>query len=191
MAEKPIKVTFKLDAADARYFRRLYRQAKKASRNMSSKSILSDAKALVDLIRETRRVPDFVVEAVDNLDALIRMLDDPNYPVPKKVETEVIAALAYFENPNDLIPDHIPAFGFLDDAIMIKFVENELKHEIWGYKKFCSYRENAEQRPWTKVAEDRLPKKLEEYHQQIRGKIRQRKEAEILRRKTLNYLGWS
>ena len=49
--------------------------------------------------------------------------------------------LAYFTEPEDLIPDHIPGLGFLDDAIMIELVVRELRHEIEAYEDFCRYRE--------------------------------------------------
>ena len=53
----------------------------------------------------------------------------------------MLNALAYFTEPEDLIPDHIPGLGFLDDAIMIELVVRELKHEIEAYQDFCDYRD--------------------------------------------------
>jgi len=190
MAEKTIKVTFTLHEKDERYFRRLYNHAKKASRDRDAERILREAKKLVDCVAKSKRIPEFVTEAVDNLDALIQMLDDPDYVVTKKVRQEVVAALAYFANPDDLIPDAIPAFGFLDDAIMIKFVEDELKHDLWAYRKFRQFRKDSEQRPWTKVAEARQPQRLADFQKKLRVKIKQRKDAEHLRRKALKTLGW-
>ena len=35
---------------------------------------------------------------------------------------------------------------------MIKFVEDEFKHELWGYRKFRTFRGlGAEQRPWLRA----------------------------------------
>jgi uncharacterized membrane protein YkvA (DUF1232 family) len=42
----------------------------------------------------------------------------------------LVAALIYFVNPLDLIPDFIFAFGFLDDAAVIGYVVSLLRSEI-------------------------------------------------------------
>ena len=87
----------------------------------------------------------------------------------------VLAGLAYFANPEDLIPDHIPALGFLDDAIMVKFVEEEFKHELWAYRKFRKFRDGAELRPWTDVASSRLPGRLDVMRKKLRADVAARK----------------
>jgi hypothetical protein len=51
-------------------------------------------------------------------------------------------ALAYFAEPDDLIPDHIPGLGYLDDAIMVELVVRELRHEIDAYQDFCMFRDS-------------------------------------------------
>jgi hypothetical protein len=53
---------------------------------------------------------------------------------------ERAAALAYFADPQDMIPDNIPVLGYIDDAIMIELVVSELKHEIDAFEDFCRYR---------------------------------------------------
>jgi uncharacterized membrane protein YkvA (DUF1232 family) len=58
----------------------------------------------------------------------------------------LLNALAYFAEPEDLIPDHIPGLGFLDDAIMVELVVRELRHEIEAYEDFCAFRTREEKR---------------------------------------------
>jgi uncharacterized membrane protein YkvA (DUF1232 family) len=76
-----------------------------------------------------------------------------------------------------LIPDQVPGLGFLDDAIMIKIAEDEFRHELWGYRKFASFRSGAEVRPWTTVAKQRLPQRLVEQRRKIRADVESRKRA--------------
>lgn len=47
-----------------------------------------------------------------------------------------IAAIIYFVNPFDIIPDFIFGIGFLDDAAVIAFVINAIREEIERFSKF-------------------------------------------------------
>ncbi len=177
------KVTFELDEQDAAYFRALYRKAKKNAAQMDPDAIIRDAHRLVDHVTESRRVPKFVKDAISTLQDMTQIIEDEHYRAPQAVKNQVLAGLAYFSNPDDLIPDHIPALGFLDDAIRVKFVEDEFKHELWGYRKFHRFRENAEHRPWTEVARERLAKRTEEERKKVRDQISERKARDAAKKK--------
>ena len=195
MASK-FKVTFELDEQDAAYFRGLYRRAKKNAAEMDPDGIIRDAQKLVKHVRDSKRVPRFVVDAIETLEDMTQIIQDEDYKAPQSVKNQVLAGLAYFANPEDLIPDHIPALGFLDDAIMVKFVEEEFKHELWGYRKFRGFNAPTEQRPWTKIGKERLAARTEEYRRKIRAEITKRKAADQAKRKAAHrggrsrLLGW-
>jgi uncharacterized membrane protein YkvA (DUF1232 family) len=169
------KVTFTLDEQDSKYFENLYRTARKNAKAEDAPRIIGEVKNLIERVRNVDRVPNFVAEAITTLEDMFQMLEDKDYQIPRAVSESAVAGLAYFANPQDVIPDHIPALGFLDDAIMISFVAEEFRHELWAYRKFRSFRANAEQRPWTSVAKDRLPKRLEAYRRELREKVEARK----------------
>jgi len=189
MASK-FKVTFTLDESDANYFRNLYRQAKREAKTHSREEIIADARAIVKEVTSSKKTPSFVQEAIAILADLVDLIQDDAYDAPKPVQSEVLAALAYFSEPEDLIPDHIPGLGFLDDAIMVKFIEEEFKHELWGYRKFCKNRDASEQRPWASSAKERLSERLAQDRKKIRGAIVEREAKEALKKKSKERGGW-
>jgi uncharacterized membrane protein YkvA (DUF1232 family) len=169
------KVSFTLDENDRAYFRKLMRNVRKQVAEQDAAHVLSAVQGLIDRVAQAKKVPGFVQEAIEVLKDLGQMLQDPDYDLPKPQRNEMLAALSYFANPEDLIPDQVPVFGFLDDALMIKILENEFKHELWGYRQFRKFRTGAEQRPWTTVARQRLPQRLADYRKKIRSEVDRKK----------------
>ena len=184
------KVTFTLDESDANYFRSLYRKAKRGAKELDKDSIIKEARATVHQVQSSKKTPLFVLEAIAVLADLVDLIQDEKYDAPKKVHEEVLAALAYFSNPEDLIPDHVPGLGFLDDAIMVKFIEEEFRHELWGYRKFRKMRDSAEQRPWAAPGSERLQKRLEDDRKRVRGMIEEREAKEATKKKAGKSFGW-
>jgi uncharacterized membrane protein YkvA (DUF1232 family) len=172
------KISFSLDEEDIAYFRRIFRRVRQQVADVDESAVVTAVEDLISRVRTTKKTPGFVREATVVLEDLIAMLRDADYDLPRRPRIEVLAALSYFANPEDLIPDQIPGLGFLDDAIMIKILENEFKHELWGYRKFKRFRTGAEQRPWTTVARQRLPQRLVEQRKKIREEIELRRSNE-------------
>lgn len=135
-----MRISFELDDNDLRHFRLIMNEARKAARRLSPEDIVAAAE---DLLVEVPKsdAPGFIVERLERLRLMISMLSDIEWRLPHQDATRVLNALAYFAEPEDLIPDHIPGLGFLDDAIMIELVMRELKHEMEAYRDFCDYRE--------------------------------------------------
>lgn len=183
-----MKITFTLDETDLAYFKDLFRKVKKHASALESDKVIADVKDLIGRVRASKKMPSFVLEAIGNLEALIQMLEDKAYALPPKIAGEILAGIAYFSNPQDLVPDSIPGLGYLDDAIMIKFLEEQFEHELAGFRKFCRFRDGAEQRPWTDVATDRLPRRLAEKRKEIRAEIESRQTA--AREKRRGFFGW-
>jgi uncharacterized membrane protein YkvA (DUF1232 family) len=173
------KVTFKLDEDDAKYFRSLFRKAKKTASDQDEPEILSAARSLIKSVRHNKKTPGFVLEAIDTLQDMTEMIEDKDYEAPAKVRNEVLAALAYFANAEDLIPDDIPVLGFLDDAIMIKIVEEQFKHELHAFRKFRKFHRGAEQRPWTKIASARLPGRLDAMRAKLRAEVERKNQVDL------------
>ena len=184
------KVTFTLDEEDAKYFRSLYTKAKRGAKQKDGEAIIREARGIVEQVRSNKRTPSFVTEAIDVLADLADLVQNEEYAAPKKVRDAVIAGIAYFSNPDDLIPDSIPGVGFLDDAIMIKFIEDEFQHELWGYRRFRKLRDASEQRPWSAPAKGRLDERLKRDRARIRVEIEDRKAKQAAKKKSRSYTGW-
>jgi uncharacterized membrane protein YkvA (DUF1232 family) len=135
-----MRISFELDDNDLKHFQLIMDEARKAARRIAPEDIVAAAEDLLRSVPESG-APGFVVERLERLQLMIDMLSDIEWRLPHQDATRVLNALAYFTEPEDLIPDHIPGLGFLDDAIMIELVVRELKHEIEAYQDFCDYRE--------------------------------------------------
>ena len=167
-----LKITFTLSAKDVAHLKRILRHASAAAKGQSAEQIVRAARAMARSVREAKP-PDYVAERVEKLEKIADLAEDKSWAPPQSVQRRVMTALAYFTNPQDLIPDPIPGLGYLDDAIMIELVAQDLKHELRGYQQFQRYRESAEQRPWTASGGRALSRKLVTKRRQLRGKIEQ------------------
>ena len=56
--------------------------------------------------------------------------------IPMGTILAIVGTLVYILNPFDLIPDFIPAFGYLDDAAVIAVCLKAIKVDIDKYKAF-------------------------------------------------------
>ncbi len=140
-----LKVTFELGESDLKHFRLIMREARDAAKDMSHDAILDAARALLDEVKAAK-VPEFILMRLSRIETMINMVVDEEWRLPKSEATRVLNALAYFTEPEDLIPDHIPGLGFLDDAIMVELVVRELRHEIEAYEDFSDFRAREEKR---------------------------------------------
>ena len=148
-----MRVTFELQPEDLKHFRLIMREARDAAKSLTADEILSAANNLL-LEIEDAKVPHFIEERLKRLRTLIGMVEDDEWSLPQEETARVLNALAYFAEPEDLIPDHIPGLGFLDDAIMIELVARELRHEIEAYDDFCAFRDREGARRRSKGQDD-------------------------------------
>ena len=72
---------------------------------------------------------------VDGAKSLWAMLTDKDYVVTWQTKSLIVAALAYFVSPVDLVPDAVPGFGWADDALVIVTALHMLEEELAAYRK--------------------------------------------------------
>jgi uncharacterized membrane protein YkvA (DUF1232 family) len=137
-----MKICFELSPSDIRYFRDRLKQVRASDGSHDESVVIGGAANLVEEAL-TANPPQFVVERIGTLERLIGMLRDREWRLEGRDRRRILDALAYFVDPDDLIPDRIPGIGYLDDAIMVELIALELKHEIEAYDDFCAYRDGA------------------------------------------------
>ena len=172
-----LRISFELDENDLKHFRLIMQEARRTASQLPPEDIVAAAEALLAEVEEST-APGFIVNRLRNLKLMIRMLSDIEWRLPHQEAVRVLNALAYFAEPEDLIPDHIPGLGFLDDAIMIELVLRELKHEIEAYGDFCDYRERLlkEQGHAAKISRENW---LDERRKELQGRMRRRRKRTL------------
>lgn len=165
----PLRVTFDLEDKDLKYFRSNMKRAKQTAEQVTESQILSRAADMVSQVKK-QDVPAFVKERLDRLHSLVEMAKDEEWALASQERKNVLAALAYFADPEDIIPDDIPVLGYIDDAIMIELVVSELKHEIDAFEDFCRYRkeEGSRNRNPNVSRDEYLAMKRRELHARMR-----------------------
>ncbi len=134
--------------------------------------ILAAAADLVATLRASE-LPDFVAQRLEKLQWLHAMLTDADWPLGDAERSQVLAALAYVCDPEDIIPDDIPGIGLLDDAVMIELVFRELRHEIDAYEDLSCLSQVAAQVAGRRTRRARA--KLERRREQLMARMRRRR----------------
>jgi uncharacterized membrane protein YkvA (DUF1232 family) len=83
--------------------------------------------------RKARRHREAIRDFQESLTTLFRLIHawlTGRYRVPLSTLIFALAAVIYFLNPYDLIPDRIPVFGFLDDAAVVAYVIGAKRGDI-------------------------------------------------------------
>jgi len=166
-----MKISFELSDKDIRHFRQVLQKVRKGSSAAKEDVVLAEAQALLIEVQETD-APEFVRERIAQLSKLIAMLEDEDWRLEGPDRKRVMNALAYFADPDDLIPDRVPGLGYLDDAIMVELVVQDLKHEIEAFDAFVAYRKE------NRKAKRESTEGLEKRRHSLQGRMRRRRRAD-------------
>ncbi len=167
-----MRIVLDLSDKDVRYFRSCLQTVKKGNLSSDESVVL---KAAADLMAQVAaaEAPEFVQDRIGKLALLVQMLEDQRWRLTGPDRSRVLNVLAYFVDPDDLIPDRIPGLGYLDDAIMVELVLQELRHELDAYQKFCEFHQSG----------DRAPEEIEQKRVQLQVKMRRNRRGERDRRR--------
>jgi uncharacterized membrane protein YkvA (DUF1232 family) len=136
----PLAISFELSDRDLEHFNAAIKAAAFTAGSKSEEEVIGAAGKLLEEAGSLQ-LPDFIMQRLDKLDALIAMVRDEGWALPDDDRARVLSALMYFADPADIIPDSVPVLGYFDDAIAIELCVRELKHELDAYEEFCEYRQ--------------------------------------------------
>jgi uncharacterized membrane protein YkvA (DUF1232 family) len=173
----PLDITFTLSDQDHNHFQSVVDKAKKATADKESHaSIEAAARQLIGDARSSD-LPEFISTRLAKLEVVINMVGDEEWQLSEEERNRVIGALVYFCDPEDIIPDHIPGLGFLDDAIYVEIVIRELKAEIDSYEEFCDFRKVEEERRKSKGQDPHVEREawLADKRASLHAKMRKRR----------------
>ena len=170
----PMNITFELSDKDLLYFKRIMKEVRERAAKLEEPKLIAAVRKVIDGIRAAS-ASAFVLQRIAKLERLVRMLEDAEWEMEGKDRSRVADGLTYFAEAEDLIPDRIPGLGYLDDAIMIELVAQELQHEIQAYDDFCKYRTSKEKLLGAKNVKASREKWLTARRVQLQARMRQRR----------------
>jgi len=135
-AKTKTKKAKKITKQDAK--RELKKSKKIAEEYASDKN--KTAHLLDEAIKKSRRNKGLLAKCWDDLMTLIRLvrayIKGEYRDVPWETIVWAIAAILYFVNPFDLIPDFIPGIGYLDDAVVIALAVASVRNDVDNFREW-------------------------------------------------------
>ena len=157
------------------------KKSRQAVRHADEADILEAVGDVLSEIKREEPLPDFVAKRIPQLDSMIRMLKDGEWKLPEEDREQLLATFVYFADPEDILPDHIPVIGYLDDVIMIELVVRELQHVRAAYDDFCDFRDNYDNTFKTghdpAIRRDRIDRKRQQLHQRMKRRTKSQRKA--------------
>jgi uncharacterized membrane protein YkvA (DUF1232 family) len=175
----PLKIVFELSDDDLAYFARVMDSVWKKISKRPEQEIVASARSLIKQARKAK-APEYVRKKLEDIELLIDLLEDKEWPLEPDNRRRITAAVGYFALSKDMISDKIPGIGYLDDALVADLVIRELRHDIDGYRDFDKYRDNAADLRGAKVSREDW---LEAKRKQIVERVRRRRDETFSRRK--------
>ncbi|MDH3333931.1 MAG: YkvA family protein [Gammaproteobacteria bacterium] len=178
-----LRISFELTDRDLTFFRKALRQSREAVKDAEDTEIIEAIQAVLEEIRGSEPLPDFVGKRIPELESLISMLTDEEWQLPEGDRERLLATFVYFADPEDILPDDIPVIGYLDDVIIIELVARELQHVREAYDDFCHFRDQYDKENGKNadavIRRDRIDRRRQQLHQRMRRRSAQQKKSSL------------
>lgn len=178
-----IRLSFELSDRDLQFFREALKKSRNVVRGADDAEIIDAIRDVIDDIRKTDPLPDFVATRLPELESMIQMLNDDEWCLPEADRERILAAFVYFGDPEDILPDDIPVIGYLDDVIILELVSRELQHVRDAYGDFCLYRDEFDSEHDNgidaAVRRDRLDRRRQQLHQRMQRRTSRARKTKL------------
>lgn len=167
-----MRIVFELEPADVDRFNEAVARAAARVACADDCEVVDAARHALDSL-PIGEAPGYVRRQLVEVQRLIQMLEDEAWMLPPEERAQVLQALAYFGDPDDMIPDHIEVIGLLDDAIMLALILGRLAPMLDGYGEFCAFREALGPMPGDRDGRLAFAQRLAGERQRLHARIRE------------------
>jgi uncharacterized membrane protein YkvA (DUF1232 family) len=134
-----VKITFELEPGDIERFHEALARAERRVACAEECDIVAAARHALETL-PIDCAPGYIRKTLLQVVGLVAMLEDEAWALPQVERTELLRLLAYFSDPDDMIPDDVAVIGLLDDAIMLELLLRRIHHVVEAYAEFCRLR---------------------------------------------------
>ena len=134
-----MKITFELEPGDIERFHEALARAERRVACAEECDIVDAARQALDTL-PIAAAPGYIRRQIHEVAGLMDMLEDEAWALPQVERSQVLRLLAYFSDPEDLIPDEVAVIGLLDDAIMLELLMKRIRHVVAAYADFVQAR---------------------------------------------------
>jgi uncharacterized membrane protein YkvA (DUF1232 family) len=177
------RLSFELSDRDLLFFRDALKKSRDVVNSADESEIIDAIRGVIDDIRKSEPLPDFVATRLPELESMLQMLADEEWQLPAVDRERILAAFVYFGDPEDILPDEIPVIGYLDDVIILELVARELQHVREAYEDYCRFRDEFDTEHEggmdAAVRRDRLDRRRQQLHQRMRRRSARFQKADI------------
>lgn len=135
-----MRITFELEPDDIERFHAALARVRRSTDCADEVEIIDAAKYALDHLC-AGSTPAYVRKRLVEVQRLIVMLEDETWALTDPERADIVATLAYFSDPDDLIPDEVEVIGLLDDAIMLELLLRRQRKVRKAYDEFCLFRD--------------------------------------------------
>lgn len=168
-----MRITFQLEPDDIANFQIALDRSRRLAASADEVDVVDAARQALAAM-ELRKLPTYVRSRLRHVERMLAMLEDEAWALPDPERDEVLAALVYFSDPDDLIPDHLELIGLIDDAIMIEMLARRLHHTLRAHGDFCAYRDSLGPLPMEREARVQYAARLADSRASLHQRIRKR-----------------